>query len=265
MIGRGGTHLALVGGAETMSHVPIALKRPVADKLVATFPRDPAGAADMLTHLTAADFDLPLNAWANRRQRPLAGRAHRGHRQALRHHPRGAGSLGAAQPPARRRRPGRRLLRRPDHSVWRRRQRHAPRAATPRWRSSPRCARVYDRGRHAHRGQFLAGHRRRGLDLGRRRGGPGAAGRDAGGAAGRLGDRRDRLPAGRGHADGAGPRDPAPAGPPRPDVRRHRPLRDPRGVRRPGAGQHQGGAATRSTGASGPGSTPISATSHGSG
>jgi acetyl-CoA C-acetyltransferase/acetyl-CoA acyltransferase len=66
MVGRGGTHLALVGGAETMSHVPIALKRPVADRLVATFPRDPAGAADMLTHLTAADFDLPLNAWANR-------------------------------------------------------------------------------------------------------------------------------------------------------------------------------------------------------
>src|ERR1700722_7128947 len=66
MIGRGGTHLALVGGAETMSHVPIALKKPVADKLVATFPRDPAGAAAMLTQLTAADFDLPLNAWANR-------------------------------------------------------------------------------------------------------------------------------------------------------------------------------------------------------
>jgi acetyl-CoA C-acetyltransferase len=65
-VGRGGTHLALVGGAETMSHVPIALKKPVADKLVAAFPRDPAGAADMLTHLTAADFDLPLNAWANR-------------------------------------------------------------------------------------------------------------------------------------------------------------------------------------------------------
>jgi acetyl-CoA C-acetyltransferase/acetyl-CoA acyltransferase len=66
MIGRGGLHLALVGGAETMSHVPIALKKPVADQLVATFPRDPAGAAAMLTHLTAADFDLPLNAWANR-------------------------------------------------------------------------------------------------------------------------------------------------------------------------------------------------------
>jgi acetyl-CoA C-acetyltransferase len=66
MIGRGGTHLALVGGAETMSHVPIALKTPVSDRLIATFPRDPAGAAAMLTQLTAADFDLPLNAWANR-------------------------------------------------------------------------------------------------------------------------------------------------------------------------------------------------------
>jgi acetyl-CoA C-acetyltransferase/acetyl-CoA acyltransferase len=66
VIGHGGAHLAIAGGAETMSHVPIALKQPVADKLVATFPRDPAGAADMLTHLTAADFDLPLNAWANR-------------------------------------------------------------------------------------------------------------------------------------------------------------------------------------------------------
>src|SRR5579864_8583245 len=66
MLGRGGTHLALVGGVETMSHVPIALKRQVADRLVATFPRDAAAAANMLAHLTAADFDLPLNAWANR-------------------------------------------------------------------------------------------------------------------------------------------------------------------------------------------------------
>jgi acetyl-CoA C-acetyltransferase len=66
MIGHSGFHLALAGGAETMSHVPIALKKPVADKLVATFPRDPAGAAAMLTQLSAADFDLPLNAWANR-------------------------------------------------------------------------------------------------------------------------------------------------------------------------------------------------------
>jgi acetyl-CoA C-acetyltransferase/acetyl-CoA acyltransferase len=66
MIGSGGLHLALVGGAETMSHVPIALKRAVADRLVATFARDPAGAAQLLAGFTAADFDLPLNAWANR-------------------------------------------------------------------------------------------------------------------------------------------------------------------------------------------------------
>ncbi|HEY1749830.1 MAG TPA: thiolase family protein [Caulobacteraceae bacterium] len=66
MLGRGPRHLALVGGVETMSHVPIALKREVADRLVAAFPRDPAGAAQMLSKLTAADFDLPLNAWANR-------------------------------------------------------------------------------------------------------------------------------------------------------------------------------------------------------
>src|SRR3984957_11160916 len=66
MLGHGAPPLGLVGAAETRSPVPLALKRPVADKLVAAFPRDPAGAADMLTHLTAADFDLPLNAWANR-------------------------------------------------------------------------------------------------------------------------------------------------------------------------------------------------------
>src|SRR5271154_1339060 len=33
MVGRGGTHLALVGGVETMSHVPIALKGPRADAI----------------------------------------------------------------------------------------------------------------------------------------------------------------------------------------------------------------------------------------
>src|SRR5581483_58825 len=66
MLGKGGTHLALVGGVETMSHVPIALKRAAADAVVAQFGRDPAGAAARLTQLTAGDFDLPLNAWANR-------------------------------------------------------------------------------------------------------------------------------------------------------------------------------------------------------
>src|ERR1700722_3253747 len=45
MVGRGGTHLALVGGVETMSHVPIGLKGPRADAIIAQFAKDPAGAA----------------------------------------------------------------------------------------------------------------------------------------------------------------------------------------------------------------------------
>lgn len=66
MVGRGGTHLALVGGVETMSHVQIALTREVADRLVALLSRDPDTAAAMLGRLSAADFDLPLKARANR-------------------------------------------------------------------------------------------------------------------------------------------------------------------------------------------------------
>ena len=66
MVGRGGTHLALVGGVETMSHVPIALRCEVADRLVALFGRDPGAAAAMLGRLAVGDFDLPFKAWANR-------------------------------------------------------------------------------------------------------------------------------------------------------------------------------------------------------
>lgn len=66
MLGRGGAHLALVGGVETMGHVPIALKQPVADRLIAQFAVNPAEAAAMLGNLTADDFNLPLHAWANR-------------------------------------------------------------------------------------------------------------------------------------------------------------------------------------------------------
>ena len=66
MIGKGGTHLALVGGVETMSHVPIALKSPVADALIRRFREDPAGAAASLSQFGPGDFDLPLHSWANR-------------------------------------------------------------------------------------------------------------------------------------------------------------------------------------------------------
>jgi acetyl-CoA C-acetyltransferase/acetyl-CoA acyltransferase len=66
MIGSGGTHLALVGGAETMSHVPLALTTAAADRIVAGFARDQRGAAEMIAATTAADFQLPRQAWANK-------------------------------------------------------------------------------------------------------------------------------------------------------------------------------------------------------
>jgi acetyl-CoA C-acetyltransferase/acetyl-CoA acyltransferase len=66
MMGRGGAHLALVGGVETMSHVPIALTQAKADQIIAQFAKDPAGAAQALTTLGAADFALPIRGWTNK-------------------------------------------------------------------------------------------------------------------------------------------------------------------------------------------------------
>lgn len=66
MVGKSDMHLALVGGVETMSHVPLALKMGVADKLFSSFAKNPAAAADLLAHIGAADFDLPIHGWANR-------------------------------------------------------------------------------------------------------------------------------------------------------------------------------------------------------
>lgn len=66
MVGKGGMHLALVGGVETMSHVPIALKQEVADKIVSLFPKNPTGALEAVQNVKPGDFNLPVNAWANR-------------------------------------------------------------------------------------------------------------------------------------------------------------------------------------------------------
>jgi len=66
MVGKSDMHLALVGGVETMSHVPIALKTGIADKIIGSFTKNPAAAADILAHITAGDFDLPIHGWANR-------------------------------------------------------------------------------------------------------------------------------------------------------------------------------------------------------
>ncbi len=67
MLGRGGAHLALVGGSESMSHVPIALKQRVADELMFLFAKDRAVAAERLARIGAGDFNLPARGWANRK------------------------------------------------------------------------------------------------------------------------------------------------------------------------------------------------------
>jgi acetyl-CoA C-acetyltransferase len=66
LIGRGGVHLALVGGVESMSHVAIALKYKVAERLLGEFAANPAAAMAAFSALTPADFDLPNKGWANR-------------------------------------------------------------------------------------------------------------------------------------------------------------------------------------------------------
>lgn len=66
MIGKSGAHLALVGGVETMSHVPIALHQAKADEIIGKFARDPAGAAATLSAITPGDFSLPIHGWTNK-------------------------------------------------------------------------------------------------------------------------------------------------------------------------------------------------------
>jgi acetyl-CoA C-acetyltransferase len=66
MIGRGGMHLALAGGVESMSHVAIALKYRVAERLVGEFAEDPTAAAAAFARLTPGDFNLPGKGWTNR-------------------------------------------------------------------------------------------------------------------------------------------------------------------------------------------------------
>ena len=66
MVGHGDFHLALVGGVETMSHVPLALKPQFADSVLGQFAKNPAAALETLQKVTPQDFDLPIHGWANR-------------------------------------------------------------------------------------------------------------------------------------------------------------------------------------------------------
>jgi acetyl-CoA acetyltransferase len=67
LIARGGLHLALVGGVETMSHVTIGLSMQLADQILAALATDAAQAAEMLSQIRPSDFDLRALGWINRR------------------------------------------------------------------------------------------------------------------------------------------------------------------------------------------------------
>jgi acetyl-CoA C-acetyltransferase len=66
LLGRGDAHLALVGGVETMSHRPIALKAMKADQIAALAVHDLPAALQLIAGVAPADFEIPANAWANR-------------------------------------------------------------------------------------------------------------------------------------------------------------------------------------------------------
>ena len=66
MVGHGDFHLALVGGVESMSHVPLALKAQFADTVLGQFVKNPMGALETLQKVTPQDFDLPIHGWTNK-------------------------------------------------------------------------------------------------------------------------------------------------------------------------------------------------------
>ena len=127
MIGRGGTHLALVGGVETMSHVPIALeaegrRRSHRHVRQGSGRRPPPGSArcrrpTSTCRSTAGPTGRAVCRRANTPRRPLSrfgiSRAR-------------TGRVGPQEPSGRDRWSGQRVLRRSDRPVRRRRSRHDP-------------------------------------------------------------------------------------------------------------------------------------------
>ncbi len=66
MVGKGGTHLALVGGVESMSHAAFSVKYRVTERLLGEFAADPAKGWESFSQLTREDFDLPTRGWSGR-------------------------------------------------------------------------------------------------------------------------------------------------------------------------------------------------------
>ncbi len=170
MVGHGDFHLALVGGVETMSHVPLALKPQFADTVFGQFAKNPTGALETLQKVTPQDFDLPIHGWANRQSGRSMGEHTEDHRQALCDRARRSGQARAAQPPGRHRGSGCGLLQGSCGRVRRRRSRHdrAPRYLA-RKTGGPEAGLRPQRAGHADGRQLHAQHRWRRGDLGRGR------------------------------------------------------------------------------------------------
>src|SRR3546814_8434624 len=62
----GGVELSMVGGAEVMSRLPIALTSEASKRLTDLFGEAPAAALAALRALDPQDYVLPVKGWANR-------------------------------------------------------------------------------------------------------------------------------------------------------------------------------------------------------
>ena len=237
-------NLALVGGVESMSRIQLGLGQSLSDWL-----RRFQQARSLGQKIVAC---RELQVARHQALHPVHhqshdghehGRAHGDHREGMANRARSAGPGRARQPPARRRRVGARFLRRPRHSGRRITPRHDSAQRHVAGEAGQAAAQSFDRT--SGKGTLTAGNSSPLTDGAASlwvASATGLARLPAGhrrGEARRLGDRRRRFPD-RGTADGAGLRDSAPARAQRPDLRRHRPLGNPRGVRRAGAVPHQG-------------------------
>ena len=240
MLGRGNLHLALVGGVETMSHIPLALKAETADRIIGAFLKNPGAAAEMLPMSR-----LPISIC-----RSMAGPTGNRGRSMGEHTEDTAKFFGIARADQ-----DRRALQSHqgaiagqdagffkdlvlpfggvDHDT-------IPRRDTS-FEKLSALPPVFDRT--SGKGTLTAGNSSPNTDGAasiwvadseglKRLGDPPR--RQAGG----LGNGGDGLSRGR-HSDGAGAHHPAPAGAPQAQGRRHRAVGNPRGVRGAGAGQRQ--------------------------
>lgn len=66
LVGRGGINMALVGGAEVMSRIPIGLTDDAAAIMLGVARSNPMAIPELIAKLTVDDLTLPRRGWANR-------------------------------------------------------------------------------------------------------------------------------------------------------------------------------------------------------